>query len=147
MTRVLGADHSAADPLRILLVEDDQESRDMMLDLLGYCGHHVEGVGDGQEALEAVVRQPYDVVLLDLGLPVLDGFETARRILASRVLKQPPRLIALSGGDPVSDGAACVAIGMEAFVSKPVRIEDLDRMLRETPRPRTRPETAGQSSP
>jgi CheY-like chemotaxis protein/HPt (histidine-containing phosphotransfer) domain-containing protein len=88
--------------------------------------------GNGQEVLEALQRQAYDVVLLDVQMPEMDGLEAARRIRAadagapaSASARPRPRLIALTANAMQGDREACLAAGMDDYISKPIRVEEL----------------------
>ncbi len=120
-------------PLRILVAEDNAVNQKVALLLLERLGYRADVVGNGLEALTALRRQPYDVVLLHLQMPEMDGLAAAREI---RQLAQqpgtacaPPRLIALTANAMPSDRAACLAAGMEDFLSKPLRFDDLHAAL------------------
>ena len=104
--------------LRVLVVEDQADSAASMVTLLRMNGHEVRVAFDGPAALvEAQVRQP-DVVLLDIGLPDLDGYEVARRIRAGG--DRPVRLVALTGWGQAEDKRRAAQAGFDAHWTKPV---------------------------
>ncbi len=111
------------DFLRILVVEDDADNASALSDLLEIWGFRPTVVRDGVEALAAVCCQLPDVILLDLGLPVLDGWEVARK-LASADMPKRPFVIALSGFSKTSHEA-----GVDLHLVKPVEPSDLHRIL------------------
>ena len=120
-------------PLRILVAEDNAVNQKVALLLLERLGYRADVAGNGLEALAALRRQPYDVVLMDLQMPEMDGLAAAHEI---RQLAQqadaaftPPRLIALTANAMPSDRAECLAAGMEDFLSKPLRFDDLHATL------------------
>ncbi len=120
---------------RILLADDNPINRKMTLRQLSNLGFAADAVGNGREALAALRAQPYGLVMLDLHMPVLDGYETARAI--RRLLqKQPPvqqhhrlTLVAMTANRSQGDRQRCLEAGMDDYLSKPLRQEDLGRLL------------------
>lgn len=104
--------------LRILVAEDDEINQMVMQKLLERAGHSVDIVGDGQQALNALSEQQYDIALLDLNMPVLGGVEMARKYYATP-RENPVPLIALSADAMVETITECKEAGMKAFLSKP----------------------------
>ena len=115
-------------PLRILVVEDNAVNQKVALLLLERLGYRADVAGNGLEALAALRRQPYDVVLMDLQMPEMDGLTAAREI-RQLTQQQLPRVIALTANAMPSDRSACLAAGMEDFLSKPLRFEELQAAL------------------
>jgi CheY-like chemotaxis protein len=106
---------------RILVVDDNDDARELLAEMLRTMGHDVELAADGPRALEKLRTFAADVAILDLGLPVMDGFELARRILDS----QPNthlRLIALTGYGRQADISRTRAVGFDAHLVKPVHL-------------------------
>ncbi|MGQ9815420.1 MAG: PAS domain S-box protein [Candidatus Roseilinea sp.] len=132
-------------PLRILLAEDNivnQKVTARILERLGYCA---DIVANGLEVLEALERQHYDVVLMDVQMPEMDGLEAARRICRRWPKEERPRLIAMTAYALEGDREWCLAAGMEDYITKPVKIEELvDALERSRPvlPPSTEAETA-----
>jgi CheY-like chemotaxis protein len=122
------ADLPATDQ-RIVVVEDNDDSRAMLERLLKLDGYQVVTAADGRAGLEAVLRERPDIVLMDIGLPEMDGYEVARRIRAelkdSRV-----RLVALTGYGREEDRAAVKKAGFDQHLVKPVDPRELARALR-----------------
>jgi signal transduction histidine kinase len=117
-------------PLKILLADDNavnQKLGVMFLKKLGYTG--IDIVGNGLEALDALAKKPYDVILLDVQMPELDGYETARRIRADRGDTPRPRLVAMTGSARPGDREECLNAGMDDFLTKPVRPDELAAIL------------------
>ncbi len=122
-------------PLRILVVDDNAVNLRVAQRLLERMGYRADLAGSGPEALAALQRQPYDVVLLDVQMPEMDGFEVARRVRALEAGapgRRRPRLVALTADVLHGDRERCLAAGMDDFVGKPVRIEELAGALLRT---------------
>jgi two-component system, sensor histidine kinase len=114
--------------LRILLVEDDTDAAATMAALLGFYGHDVEIVGDGPNALRMAEIKPPDVVLLDIGLPGMDGYEVARRLRQRRTKRI--LLIAISGyGREAPERLSSYEAGIDLHLTKPVPAEELASFL------------------
>ena len=115
--------------LSILLVEDhsvNQKVACLMLDKLGY---RADIVNNGLEAVEAVSRQHYDLILMDIHMPEMDGFEATRQIRRHGSLQQQPWIVAMTASVQAELRDRCLADGMNAFVSKPIQLEELARVL------------------
>ncbi|HBL31899.1 MAG TPA: hypothetical protein DD490_34185 [Acidobacteria bacterium] len=117
-------------PLRLLLAEDNLVNQKVALLMLERLGYDADVAADGQEALEALRRQRYDVVLMDVQMPGMDGLEAARRIQTEWPPEQRPRLIAMTANALRGDREACLAAGMDDYLSKPVLFEELRAVLR-----------------
>lgn len=115
-------------PKKILLVEDNSDSRSMLGDLLRLWGHEVEAVGDGLAGLEEIGRDPPDAALIDIGLPKLDGYRVAER---ARSLPGTAKLllVALTGYGMPEDRARALAAGFDEHLVKPVDLEQLIDLL------------------
>jgi PAS domain S-box-containing protein len=109
---------------RLLVVDDNQDGRSTLVELLSAQGHVVLGAPDGLAALEAARRLDPEVVLLDLGLPGMDGFEIAERLRADVGIRQP-RIVALTGWGSAQDRGRTAAAGFDAHLTKPVAPDDL----------------------
>jgi CheY-like chemotaxis protein len=121
-------------PLRILLVEDNGMNRRLATILLDRMGYTADVATNGLEAIEAVERATYDVVLMDIQMPELDGLEATRRIRARLADGARPRIVALTANAMAEDRAATVEAGMDDYLSKPIRPEELTEALRRTER-------------
>jgi CheY-like chemotaxis protein/HPt (histidine-containing phosphotransfer) domain-containing protein len=115
--------------LRILLAEDNAVNQKVALRLLDQLGYHADVVSNGLEALDALERQPYDVVLMDVQMPELDGLGATRRIRARWSADERPRIIAMTANAMPEDREACFAAGMDDYVPKPIRPEELTDAL------------------
>jgi PAS domain S-box-containing protein len=120
---------SAADPLRILLAEDNEINQKVGRLMLAKLGHLVDIAENGSVALEAVRRTRYDVVLMDMHMPVMDGLEATRRIRAELPVEAQPRIIAMTASVTTQDRTACAEAGMDDYLAKPVRAADLSAAL------------------
>jgi signal transduction histidine kinase/CheY-like chemotaxis protein len=118
-----------AHPLRILLAEDNAVNQKVAVVQLKRLGYHVDVVANGLEVLEAVHRQTYDVILLDLQMPEMDGLEASRRIVEEFEPGRRPQLIALTANVFKSDQEQCLAAGMDAFLAKPLDLAELRELL------------------
>jgi CheY-like chemotaxis protein len=85
-------------------------------------------------ALEAVRQMPYDLMLLDLHMPEMDGLDAARQVVATVPEKQRPRMVALTASAFPEDRMACLEAGMQDFLSKPIQLDELRRTLTEAAR-------------
>ncbi len=129
----LDADLAARHPLRILLAEDNPVNQKLALKLLERMGYRAAVAGDGLAAIAALERDAYDVVLMDVQMPELDGLEATRRIRA-RWPDRGTRIIAMTANAMAGDREACLEAGMDDYVSKPIRDHELVAALaRATP--------------
>ncbi len=116
-------------PLRILLAEDLLVNQKLALRLLEQMGYRADVASNGIEAVELVARQTYDVVLMDVQMPEMDGLEASRRICARLPRGQRPTIIAMTANAMQGDREMCLAAGMDDYVSKPIRKEELINAL------------------
>ncbi|MFN0184078.1 MAG: response regulator, partial [Aquabacterium sp.] len=117
-------------PLRILLAEDNVVNQKLALRLLQQMGYRADVASNGIEAIECVARQPYDVVLMDVQMPEMDGLTASRRIVTRwpEALKRP-RIIAMTANAMQGDREECLAAGMDDYVTKPIRVDALVQAL------------------
>ncbi|MGE4296634.1 MAG: ATP-binding protein [Desulfovibrionaceae bacterium] len=125
--------------LRVLLAEDDEVNRHAMGRMLERMGHEVVAVADGESALKQLARGEFDLMLLDLQMPVMDGLHTASRIRQSTLIgdKALVPIIALTGHAMPDDRKKCAAAGMDGFVPKPVDWAELARTIADVLEKRT----------
>ena len=116
-----------ADSQRILIVEDNDDAREMMEAMLSLEGHEVRVAAHGATALENLKSDPADVVLLDIGLPDLDGYEVARRV--RKLAGERIKLIALTGYGQAEDQRRAYEAGFDFHLTKPVALEKLREVL------------------
>ena len=129
--------------IRILVAEDSPVNQKVILYQLQKLGYTAEIVTDGEAALAALNRGHYEIILLDCQMPILDGYETARRIRETSYGYRP-YLIALTAHSLAGDRERCLAAGMDDYLSKPIRVEDLEEAFR---RCREHQTLTGQGSP
>src|SRR5215467_4167009 len=103
---------------RILVVEDEEDGRQIVRDLLSTAGFEMIEAEDGEKAVTAALRERPDLILMDIQLPVLDGFEATRRIRANPDMKATP-IIAVTSYALSGDEAKALAAGCDAYVAKP----------------------------
>jgi CheY-like chemotaxis protein/HPt (histidine-containing phosphotransfer) domain-containing protein len=128
-------------PLRLLLVDDILVNQKLVSRMLTHLGYSTAIVNNGQEALDAVHQDPYDVVLMDVQMPVLDGLEASRRIRGSSSLAFQPWIIAMTAHAREEDRQACLEAGMNDYISKPMTLDGLKTVL-ERYQPMTTPSSS-----
>ncbi len=116
-------------PLRILLAEDNAVNQKLALRLLQQMGYRADVASNGIEAIECVARQTYDVVLMDVQMPEMDGLEASRRIAARWQTGARPRIVAMTANAMQGDREACLAAGMDDYITKPIRVDALVEAL------------------
>ena len=121
----LGARH----PLRVLVAEDNSVNQKVAVKLLQRSGYRADVVANGKEALEAVHRQSYDVVFMDVQMPEMDGLTATRQMRGSIPRDQAPWIVAMTANALEGDREICLAAGMDDYLPKPVRSEELERAL------------------
>ena len=120
-------------PLRILVAEDNIVNQKLALRLLRAMGYEADVAANGLEAIDAVERQPYDIVLMDMQMPEMDGLEATRVIHERLAPEQRPRIVAMTANVTDEDRREADEAGMDGYVTKPIRIPDLVGALLETP--------------
>jgi CheY-like chemotaxis protein len=111
--------------LRVLLAEDNAVNQRLGRLMVEKLGHHIDVVANGREATEAVRLAPYDVVLMDIEMPEMDGLDATRSIRRELPLARQPWIVAMTASALVEDQSACAEAGMDDYLSKPVRLGEL----------------------
>ncbi len=112
-------------PLSILLVEDNLVNQKVALRFLARLGYQADAVANGLEAIRALENRPYDLLFMDLQMPEMDGFAAAREIRQRLAPEHQPMIIALTANALQGDREACLAAGMDDYITKPVRLADI----------------------
>jgi two-component system, sensor histidine kinase len=118
-------------PLRVLLADDNAINRKVGVALLGTLGCTVDVVNDGAEAVAQIGARAYDLVFLDVQMPVMDGYEAARRIRTAWAGRDAarPRLIAMTANARQVDRDRCLEAGMDDFLGKPLQLDTLQALV------------------
>lgn len=116
-------------PRPILLVEDNMLNEMVAVGMLRLLGRTADVALNGVEAVQAMEKHPYTIVLMDVQMPLLDGLEATRRIRAEFPTERQPYIIALTANAMAGDEERCLAAGMDAYLSKPLSKERLGEAL------------------
>jgi len=123
-------DMGARFPLRVLLAEDNMLNQKVALRMLKRLGYEADIANDGIQALHAAEVNSYDVILMDVQMPEMDGLEATRQIRLKQVSSsQQPYIIAMTAAAMELDREKCLEAGMNDFISKPATLEDLQRAI------------------
>ncbi|NEX18319.1 MAG: histidine kinase [Halochromatium sp.] len=121
---------------RLLLVEDNATNQRVALSMLARLGLSAEVAKDGEQALDAAERNPYDLILMDCQMPVMDGFEASRELRRREQTQESPSpawprpvIVALTANAMQGDRERCIAAGMDDYIAKPLKLEQLSRCL------------------
>ena len=118
-------------PERVLLAEDNFVNQKVALRMLARLGYRADLASNGEEVLGAVQRQAYDVVLMDVAMPEMDGLEATRRLRALEGVKGRPWVVALTANAMQGDRELCLAAGMDDYIRKPIKLAELAAALRQ----------------
>jgi PAS domain S-box-containing protein len=119
-------------PLRILLAEDNVINQKLALRLLLNMGYRADVAANGLEAIQSLQRQTYDVILMDVQMPEMDGLEATRQIVKRWNGLERPRIIAMTANAMAGDREKCIEAGMDDYITKPIRVADLVGALSKT---------------
>jgi len=120
-------------PLKILVAEDNVVNQKVVLRMLAHLGYIADVAANGHEVLDALERQDYDVVLMDIQMPDMDGLEATRRIIERHPRDRRPRIIAMTANALRGDRERFLAAGMDSYLSKPIDINGLSVALQHVP--------------
>ncbi|ESA38992.1 multi-sensor hybrid histidine kinase [Leptolyngbya sp. Heron Island J] len=128
-------DHHLAEkyPLQILLAEDNGVNQQLATQLLKKMGYRADVVGNGLEVINALERQSYDVILMDLQMPEMDGLIATQKICERWPAPVRPWIVAVTANAMQGDREACLKAGMDNYISKPIQIEELVTALQQVP--------------
>ena len=129
----LDPEQATRHPLRILLVEDNAVNQKLALRLLSRMGYQADVAANGLEAIDAVERQPYDLVLMDVQMPEMDGLEATRHIVDHVEVTRRPWIVAMTANAMDGDREQCIEAGMQGYISKPIRVDELIEALLAAP--------------
>lgn len=119
----LSSDFSSQFPLRILIAEDDKLNQKFALKILNKLGYEPQVANNGQEVLELVSQKKYDVILMDVQMPVMNGLEATKMIRVC--LDNQPFIVAMTANTMQGDREECIMAGMDDYISKPINLKDL----------------------
>ena len=125
---LMDAEMGRLHPLRILLAEDNAVNQKLALRILERLGYRADIASNGLEAVESIERQVYDVILMDVQMPEMDGLDATRNI-RKLVQATQPHIIAMTANAMEGDREMCIAAGMDDYVSKPIRVNELVEAL------------------
>ncbi|MGV3601612.1 MAG: two-component regulator propeller domain-containing protein [Dyadobacter fermentans] len=123
----LHSDFATRFPMSILVAEDNKVNQIVIMNTLGKLGYRADLAQNGLEVLEKVDKTPYDVILMDMQMPQMDGLEATRQIKSREILH--PYIIAMTANALQQDKERCLAAGMDDYLSKPVILDDLVELL------------------
>jgi CheY-like chemotaxis protein len=115
--------------LQIMIAEDHEVNQKLLLRILQKLGHSVEIAGNGLEVLELIKQKTFDLILMDLQMPGMDGFNATKAIMKDVPKDQLPIIIALTASTSQTDIDRCMALGMSGFISKPIKKKSIEKVL------------------
>lgn len=116
-------------PKRILIVDDNQDSRELVVKVLKNKGYEIIEAADGEEALEKAVAERPDLILMDIAIPKIDGYEVTRRLKHREEFKDTP-IVALTAHAMRGDREKALEAGCEGYISKPINVRELPEQIR-----------------
>ena len=130
-TNLLSEDFAVNHPLNILIAEDNLINQKLVLRVLNKLGYKAEIANNGIEAVEMFNSSSYDIILMDMQMPEMDGLEATTVIRASSKGKQP-HIVAMTANALTEDREKCLLAGMDDYISKPIKIQELINILEKT---------------
>jgi signal transduction histidine kinase/DNA-binding response OmpR family regulator len=146
-TSELDPEMASRHPLRILLTEDNAVNQRLALRLLEKLGYRADVAGNGLEAIQAVERQAYDLILMDVQMPEMDGLQATREIVSRWERDERPRIVAMTADAMQEDRERCLAAGMDDYLTKPVRTAELIAAIQQTQQREAPTEAGGNHEP
>jgi signal transduction histidine kinase/HPt (histidine-containing phosphotransfer) domain-containing protein len=137
-TPTLDPDLARRLPLRLLLADDNPINQKVGLSVVQKLGYRADLVSNGVEVIQALEQKAYDILFLDVQMPQMDGLEAARQICQRWPVDKRPRIIAMTGNALIGDREKCLQAGMDDYISKPIRIGEMQSALERWGRPTTR---------
>jgi CheY-like chemotaxis protein len=134
-------------PQTILVVEDNELNKKMFSTLLSYQGHTVKTASNGLEAIEAVKSQPFDLIFMDVQMPLMDGLEACRNIRELEAGKSHIPIVALTAYAMQGDAQKCLDAGMDDYISKPIEPQLVFQVIENCVKKLYQPETGGGFKP
>ncbi len=119
-------------PLQILVAEDNIVNQKVALKVLQKMGYDAEIANDGLEVIDALERQPFDLVLMDMQMPNMDGIQATRKICKMWSSERRPRIIAMTANAMQGDKEKCFEAGMDDYISKPIKLDELTEVLKKS---------------
>ncbi len=129
LTPVLDSTLGRRLPLRLLLADDNPINQKVGLSVLNKLGYHADLANNGLEVLKALEQKPYDLLFLDVQMPEMDGLEAARQIVRRWPAEKRPRIVAMTGNALIGDREKCLDAGMDDYISKPVRVSEIQTAI------------------
>ena len=115
-------------PVRILVAEDNPSNQRVLVEMLKRLGYRADAVADGREVVLSLERQDYDLILMDIKLPEMDGL-TAAKVIRQLRPDNGPKIIAITAFALEGDREKCLEAGMDDYIAKPVKMNELTDML------------------
>jgi CheY-like chemotaxis protein len=115
-------------PMRILIAEDNPSNQRVLVEMLKRLGYRPDAVADGREVIQALERQNYDLILMDIKMPEMDGI-TATRVICKLRPEHGPKIVAITAYALEGDREKCLEAGMDDYISKPVQLKELAAIL------------------
>ncbi|MBE0426447.1 MAG: response regulator [Nitrospirae bacterium] len=114
---------------KILVVEDNEDSRELVVKILKNKGYEMIEASDGEEALQKAISERPSLILMDISIPKIDGYEVTKRLKSMDELKEIP-IVALTAHAMKGDREKFISVGFEGYISKPINIRELPEQIR-----------------
>jgi two-component system, cell cycle response regulator DivK len=116
-------------PRKLLIVEDNQDNRELAIKVLKNKGYEIIEAADGEEAIEKAISEKPDLILLDISLPKLDGYEVAKRLKSMEEFQEVP-IVAFTAHAMKGDREKVIVVGFEGYISKPINVREFPDQIR-----------------